>query len=181
MPIANIEWTPLLRGGLEFASYMVLAIFAENVILARALGVTRLLKLVPDHKAQIWDFSLPLILVMGLSAPLGWAAHNLFFPWLRNYLPVWLPISALRPLVYLTCGSLAMALTWLMLFVLPPASGLPCSAYIGRMQYRCIGHTADLCQPELHHAAKHCLWYWQCAGLCVYHLYRSRRPPSSAQ
>lgn len=54
MPIANIEWTPLLRGGLEFASYMVLAIFAENVILARALGVTRLLKLVPDHKAQIW-------------------------------------------------------------------------------------------------------------------------------
>lgn len=130
MPIANIDWTPLLRGVLEFVSYMVVAIFAENVILARALGVTRLLKLVPDHKAQIWDFSLPLILVMGLSAPLGWAAHNLFFPWLRNYLPVWLPISASRPLVYLTCGSLAMALTWLLLFVLPRRQRQACRAQL---------------------------------------------------
>lgn len=119
MPIANIEWYPVLRGALQFISYMGLAIFAENIILARALGVTRLLKLVPDHKAPVWDFGLPLILVMGLSAPLGWAAHNLLFPWLRNYLPAWLPISALRPLVYLSCGSAAMIVTWLLLFLLP--------------------------------------------------------------
>ena len=71
MPTVNIELASLLEGVLQFISYMGLAIFAENVILARALGVTRLLKLVPDHKAQIWDFSIPLVLVMGLSAPLG--------------------------------------------------------------------------------------------------------------
>ena len=106
----NIEFASSLGQGLwQFVSYMGLAIFAENVILARALGVTRLMKLVPDHKAQVWDLCLPLIWVMTLSAPLGWAAHNLLFPWLRSRLPAWLPISALRPVVYLTCGVAAMA------------------------------------------------------------------------
>ena len=119
MPIANIDLQPVLRGVLQFLSYMTLAVFAENVVLARALGVTRLFKLVPDHKAQVWDFCLPLLLVMALSAPLGWGAHNLFFPWLRPMLPDWLPISALRPIVYLTCGVGAMAVTWLLLGVLP--------------------------------------------------------------
>lgn len=130
MPTVNIELSLLLRGVMQFLSYMVLAIFAENVILARALGVTRLLKLVPDHKAQIWDFSLPLILVMGLSAPLGWGAHNVFFPWLRGYLPEWLPISALRPLVYLTAGTLAMAVTWVLLVVLPRRQRQACRAQL---------------------------------------------------
>ena len=116
----NIEFASSLGQGLwQFVSYMGLAIFAENVILARAMGVTRLMKLVPDHKAQVWDFCLPLIFVMTLSAPLGWAAHNLFFPWLRPNLPVWLPISALRPVIYLTCGVGAMAVTWLLLSLLP--------------------------------------------------------------
>ena len=116
----NIEFASSLGQGLwQFVSYMGLAIFAENVILARAMGVTRLMKLVPDHKAQVWDFCLPLIFVMTLSAPLGWAANNLFFPWLRPNLPVWLPISALRPVVYLTCGVGAMAVTWLLLSLLP--------------------------------------------------------------
>lgn len=130
MPTVNIEWQPLLRGILDFISYLGLAVFAENVILARALGVTRLLKLVPDHKAQIWDFSLPQILVMGLSAPLGWATHNLFFPWLRLRLPEWLPISALRPLIYLTCGVVAMAVTWVLLFVLPRRQRQACRAQL---------------------------------------------------
>ena len=73
----------------------------------------------PDHRAQVWDFCLPLLLVITLSAPAGWAAHDLFFPWLRDYLPAWLPISALRPIVYLTCGIAAMAVAWLLLGVLP--------------------------------------------------------------
>lgn len=130
MPAVNIEFVPLLRGVLDFITYMGLAIFAENVILARALGVTRLLKLVADHKAQVWDFSLPLILVMTFSAPMGWAAHNLLFPWLRNYLPEWLPVAALRPLIYLSCASAAMILTWLLLFVLPRRQRQACHAQL---------------------------------------------------
>ena len=119
MQTVNIELQPILSGVLQFVSYMVLAVFAENVVLARALGVSRLIKLVPDHRTQVWDFCLPLLLVMTLSALPGWAAHNLFFPWLRDYLPDWLPMSALRPVVYLTCGVAAMAVTWLLLGLLP--------------------------------------------------------------
>ena len=104
MLTVSTELQPILNGVVQFISYMVLAVFAENVILARALGVTRLMKLVPDHRAQVWDFCLPLLLVITLSAPAGWAAHDLFFPWLRDYLP---------------CGIAAMAVAWLLLGVLP--------------------------------------------------------------
>ena len=64
MLTVSTELQPILNGIVQFISYMVLAVFAENVILARALGVTRLMKLVPDHRAQVWDFCLPLLLVI---------------------------------------------------------------------------------------------------------------------
>ena len=130
MLTVSTELQPILNGIVQFISYMVLAVFAENVILARALGVTRLMKLVPDHRAQVWDFCLPLLLVITLSAPAGWAAHDLFFPWLRYYLPAWLPISALRPIVYLTCGIAAMAVAWLLLGVLPRKLRASCRSHI---------------------------------------------------
>ena len=47
MLTVSTELQPILNGIVQFISYMVLAVFAENVILARALGVTRLMKLVP--------------------------------------------------------------------------------------------------------------------------------------
>ena len=50
MLTVSTELQPILNGVVQFISYMVLAVFAENVILARALGVTRLMKLVPDHR-----------------------------------------------------------------------------------------------------------------------------------
>ena len=127
MPAVNIDGS-LLRGVLEFLSYMTLAVFAENVILARALGVTRLLKLVPDHKAQVWDYSLPFLLIMALSAPLGWAAHNLFFPWLRGHLPAGLPVAYSRALRYLTCAFLAAGVSWLLLGLLPRRQRQACRA-----------------------------------------------------
>ena len=52
MLTVSTELQPILNGIVQFISYMVLAVFAENVILARALGVTRLMKLVPDHRAR---------------------------------------------------------------------------------------------------------------------------------
>ena len=159
MLTVSTELQPILNGIVQFISYMVLAVFAENVILARALGVTRLMKLVPDHRAQVWDFCLPLLLVITLSAPAGWAAHDLFFPWLRDYLPAWLPISALRPIVYLTCGIAAMAVAWLLLGVLP----------------------RKLREPELYDFAKRRVRSRQRAGLCLCRLYRSGGPPPSAQ
>ena len=126
MPNVSLDLSSVGYGVLQFLSYMVLAVFAENVILSRALGVTRLLKLVPDYKAQIWNFALPLILVMTLSAPFGWLAHNVIFIWLRGVLPAWMPLSALRPLVYLTCGVAAMGITWLLFLLLPKKIAEPC-------------------------------------------------------
>ena len=64
MLTVSTELQPILNGVVQFISYMVLAVFAENVILARALGVSRLIKLVPDHRTQVWDFCLPLLLVI---------------------------------------------------------------------------------------------------------------------
>lgn len=172
----NIEFASSLGQGLwQFVSYMGLAIFAENVILARALGVTRLMKLVPDHKAQVWDLCLPLIWVMTLSAPLGWAAHNLLFPWLRSCLPAWLPISALRPVVYLTCGVAAMAVTWLGAGPAAPqnAPKLPQPAQPGHLQHCHAGHAAHQFQPELHAGAIHCVWSGQRPGLHLHRLHRA--------
>ena len=151
MLTVSTELQPILNGVVQFISYMVLAVFAENVILARALGVTRLMKLVPDHRAQVWDFCLPLLLVITLSAPAGWAARPVF-PWLRDYLPAWLPISALRPIVYLTCSIAAMAVAWLLLGVLPQeaARQLPQPAQPCHLQHRRAGHDAHLREPELY-------------------------------
>ena len=152
MLTASIETQQIFNGIVQFISYMVLAVFAENVVLARALGVTRLIKLVPDHRAQVWDFGLPLLFVMVLSAPLGWAAHNRLFPWLRDYLPDWLPISA-----------------------------LPQPVEPGDLQHCHPGHAAHLLQPELHDFTEHRVCAGQRHRLRVRRLCRARRPPPSAQ
>ena len=93
----------------QFISYAVVAVLAENVIFSRALGVSRLLKLVDDPRTSTWQYCLPIILVQLLSAPLAGAAHNLFFPWLR-------------PLVYITCALFAAGVVWLLLGLIPSRS-----------------------------------------------------------
>ena len=47
-------------------------------------------------------------------------------PTLRAALPDWLPIAALRPLIYLCCAAVAMAAVWLLLGLLPAAWRRPC-------------------------------------------------------
>lgn len=116
----------LTQGLAQFVSYAVLAIFTENVIFSRALGVSRLLKLLDDPGIKTWHYCTPVILVQLLSAPLAWLAHNRFFPWLRPLLPAWLPVAALRPLVYLTCAMLATGVAWLALAAAPRAWRQPC-------------------------------------------------------
>ncbi len=116
----------LTQGLAQFISYAVLAIFTENVIFSRALGVSRLMKLLDDPGIKTWQYCTPVILVQLISAPLAWGAHNRFSPWLRPLLPEWLPIAALRPAVYLTCAFAAMAVVWLALAAAPKAWRVPC-------------------------------------------------------
>ena len=78
-----------------FFSYAVLAIFAQNAIFTRGLGVSRLVQLVGDKRTSSWWFALMLCITQVLVAPLALYAGRLLAP---------LPNRAqLRPVVYLAC------------------------------------------------------------------------------
>lgn len=78
-----------------FFSYAVLAIFAQNAIFTRGLGVSRLVQLVGDKRTSSWWFALMLCITQVLVAPLAFYAGRFLAP---------LPNRAqLRPVVYLAC------------------------------------------------------------------------------
>lgn len=76
-------------------SYAVLAIFAQNAVFTRGLGVSRLVQLVGDERTSSWWFALMLCITQVLVAPLAFYAGRFLAP---------LPNRAqLRPLMYLAC------------------------------------------------------------------------------
>ncbi len=76
-------------------SYAVLAIFAQNAVFTRGLGVSRLVQLVGDERTSSWWFALMLCITQMLVAPLAFYAGRFLAP---------LPNRAqLRPLMYLAC------------------------------------------------------------------------------
>ena len=80
--------------GVAFA-YAVLALFAQNAIFTRGLGVSRLIQLVGDERSSSWWFALMLCITQVLVAPLAYFAGSFIAP---------LPNRAqLRPVMYLTC------------------------------------------------------------------------------
>ena len=93
----------VLQAVAQFLTYAVMAVFAENAVFFRALGVSRLNKLVNDPKISTWQYCIPIILVQTISAPMGWAAQSL----------------TLRPLVFLNCSLIAMGIVWLLLGLFP--------------------------------------------------------------
>ena len=89
--------------------YAVLALFAQNAIFTRGLGVSRLIQLVGDERTSSWWFALLLCVTQTMVAPLAFYAGRLIAP---------LPNRAqLRPLVYLACVALVslfeFAVLWL--------------------------------------------------------------------
>ena len=104
----------VLEAVLHFFTYAVMAVFAENIVFSHGLGVSHLLKLVETRDIRTLHYCLPILLVQLLSAPLVWAARVWFTPWVRTVLPGWLPAAALRPVIYLTCATIAMAVVWLL-------------------------------------------------------------------
>ena len=78
-----------------FFNYAVLAIFAQNAVFTRSLGVSRLVQLVGDERTSSWWFALMLCITQVLVAPLAFYEGRLLAP---------LPNRAqLRPVVYLAC------------------------------------------------------------------------------
>ena len=92
-----------------FFSYAVLAIFAQNAVFTRGLGVSRLVQLVGDERTSSWWFALLLCVTQTMVAPLAFYAG-----WLISPLP---NRAQLRPLVYLACVALVslfeFAVLWL--------------------------------------------------------------------
>lgn len=91
----------VLRSGLAtFFVYALAAIFAQNAVFSRSLGVSRLLKLVDDPTMDTLLFSGLLCIVQLFSALLGYGLNQLFLPWTLNtgrlYLrPVLLIVAAI--------------------------------------------------------------------------------------
>ena len=78
-----------------FFNYAVLAIFAQNAVFTRSLGVSRLVQLVGDERTSSWWFALMLCITQVLVAPLVYFAGSFIAP-LDNR-------AQLRPVMYLTC------------------------------------------------------------------------------
>ena len=76
-----------------FFSYALLAVFAQNAVFTRALGVSRLVQLVGDDRTSSWLFGIQLCITQVLVTPFAWYAGSRIAP-LANR-------AQLRPLVYI--------------------------------------------------------------------------------
>ena len=81
-----------------FFSYALLAIFAQNAVFTRALGVSRMVQLVGDDRTSSALFGMMLCITQVLVAPAAFFAGRWFIAPLYNR-------AQLRPLVYI--GSIA--------------------------------------------------------------------------
>lgn len=96
----------LLEGLGVFFLSMVLAVFAQNAVLSRALGVSRLTKLVMDGE-DFTRFAVMLTLVQLLCVPMAYYANGLLADFAQR--------SAVRPLVMVLIAGASMGIVWLAL------------------------------------------------------------------
>ena len=85
-----------------FFSYALLAIFAQNAVFTRALGVSRMVQLVGDDRTSSALFGMMLCITQVLVAPVAFLAGRFIAP-LDNR-------AQLRPLVYIA----SIAVLWLL-------------------------------------------------------------------
>lgn len=96
----------VLQGLGAFFLSAVLAIFAQNAVLSRALGVSRLVKLVRDGSSFL-QFAGLLTVIQLLCVPVVYYANGLLADFALR--------SAVRPLVMVLASGAAMGLVWLVL------------------------------------------------------------------
>ena len=132
-----------------FFSYAVLAIFAQNAIFTRGLGVSRLVQLVGDKRTSSWWFALMLCVTQVLVAPLAYLCG-----------PSPRPAAQPRPAAPGGVPCACIAVVCLFEHAGPaswpkgPRSGqlAPRPAH-GRRQQRRAGHGAGGAHPELYAGA----------------------------
>lgn len=91
--------TTLLNALASFFLLAVTAVFAQNAVFSRALGVSRLVRLVDDTAVNNRTFGLLLCVILLISSPLAWLCSQALAGW--DYR------RAVRPLVFLACATLA--------------------------------------------------------------------------
>ena len=97
-----------------FFNYALLAVFAQNAVFTRALGVSRLVQLVGDDRTSSWLFGMQLCITQILVTPFAWYAGSRIAP-LANR-------AQLRPLVYIASIAVVCVLEHAVLWL---AKGLP--------------------------------------------------------
>ena len=94
-----------------FFSYALLAIFAQNAVFTRALGVSRMVQLVGDDRTSSALFGMMLCITQVLVAPTAFFAGRWFIAPLDNR-------AQLRPLVYIASIALVCLAEHLVLWLL---------------------------------------------------------------
>lgn len=97
-----------------FFSYALIAMFVQNTVFTRGLGVSRLTKLVGDSTVDSIIFCVLLTLINVICAPLGYFSGRLLEQpsiWFRDYI---------RPLVYVVCAIIAFFLVVLLITLVRP-------------------------------------------------------------
>ena len=91
-----------------FFSYAVLAVFAQNAVFTRGLGVSRLVQLVGDERTSSGWFALLLCVTQVLVAPLAFYAGG--------FVAAQSNPAQLRPLVYLACVAVVSLFEFIVLW-----------------------------------------------------------------
>ena len=94
-----------------FFSYALLAIFAQNAVFTRALGVSRMVQLVGDDRTSSALFGMMLCITQVLVAPAAFFAGRWFIAPLDNR-------AQLRPLVYIASIALVCLAEHMVLWLL---------------------------------------------------------------
>lgn len=94
-----------------FFSYALLAIFAQNAVFTRALGVSRMVQLVGDDRTSCALFGMMLCITQVLVAPAAFFAGRWFIAPLDNR-------AQLRPLVYIASIAVVCLAEHLVLWLL---------------------------------------------------------------
>ena len=143
-----------------FFSYAVLAVFAQNAVFTRGLGVSRLVQLVGDERTSSGWFALLLCVTQVLVAPLAFYAGG--------FVAAQSNPAQLRPLVYLACVAVVSLFEFIVLWAArgqaPRRPAAPHPAAGGGQQRR-AGYSAGGAHPELYAGAEHGLRPRQRPGL----------------
>ena len=118
-----------------FFSYALLAIFAQNAVFTRALGVSRMVQLVGDDRTSSALFGMMLCITQVLVAPVAFLAGRFIAP-LDNR-------AQLRPLVYIASIAVVCLAEHLVLWLL---RNLPRRAQLRPLVY--IASIAVVCLAE---------------------------------